>query len=1596
MTHVPFTSRFASLIRFPSAPLQKYDDDNDDAGAGEYYIPYTGTYEPPPPSAGHVHGTATPPGIPGPSSTSSSSHPTYARTQTHVHTHSGSTKVSNTQASSYSSHPYNPDRFFFSPAPQQQQNTTTSPSGLPVPHTLEEPDRGRKAHNNNNNPRRISTSSSFAALAPSEQHFGILGQPIVPKNTPPSSTVQPNPHARRGGPSYLALDGGFIGQSPVAVVPARSGGGEGREGSGRSERSAHRSSFTSFITFGNSRKSVASGSGQGAGSSSHTNTWPHNVSGSAISFPHGSSKLRGELRPGAGVEHGQYYGEEEESGEEMFTRLQPIPLYMRQRSQSYVHPATEKADEERRTTTTTRRGLVVPNPEEFPSHGDELGIMGRHSVKVTMPASFFDVSPVEERDGSNPFGFGTTTKVRSNSYATSSPTTAVPHPYHRHHHHHPPPAIVEPAQDLQGRTVHLNSPTTPSFLDFSHPYATASASTNTHSPSKSYKSRPSHAGLRRPAVPDFHDPDRDRDPREHSHGALSSSSNASAFPFVNPFSFVTAGGYGYHHSPSSPATTRPVTPKGRLKSLVSLGEGFRTLKGSISTPNLRATATKSSHGSRPPTGGGGGGVGGTQFSHSSTRRGTVSTAAHGGESSSRRPSSSRGAIPPNSILQGQTLCDTFFFPRPRFHAHQISPPDSPDSPVFIKEPTAPVRHRQTTATAVPGRPNVQETVPVQREWNRRATAAATSMMTHSDPGEEQRRREMQRLGKKKASAPDLRRRPEKERAGVVVVSKERPMQTQTRPLTEAEKVLLQGEEREREREEWQRTARSSFQNTRSRSLSRTRTRSIAKGSSSAATSGDEREKEREKERERPSRKNTIAGGSTSVAVTVTVTTTAGTGTAPPTATSSSGAATSGEESQSNPREKEKEKEKDKEASRAGVKNSMEYLAVKAFSQGYPTIVPAPPGASSHFHLQHTRHQSGDGSRDRHPKDKTKNRDLTHRRSESWGRTAFKKARNSCADPENASPAIEQVFQPEVGIPLVEHRRGLSHEGKVLDIGPIKQEERPPSEDLYWRPSAIGIAIGTPPLESVLDMGSNRVDQPYTGQAQSPVFVGPHPASPMKSLPQLPLMNDVVSRHRLPPRANTTLSPPRSPDGGLRGLEGHGPPLPMGPGKEARTQSVLSRESWLVYMKAFEEGGERPRTTDKGKGRAVEPEPVIKEERPTGDVPEDVHAAMDTPELQLDLGLDGGSPSQQPTRSHIVPAEDMEAQLTQAFRRRSTASASGSSENEHAALTFEAGATLSRLLSSRSVTSTPRVSVRRTLSNPETPRGKKVVHVGDLEDPQSTVTPIGTSRPPIPLFEPTPTGHHRSSSGGASRRVSGHSDAAASASGHESLWRKSAVSSDFGAQSPPSQESSPKASPRTLVNLDDLEGYSDLFYTGGGHGSISSRPKSSGSNKTTVSSGLVERAFRPEMAIFGQKGGNSGPNSSFPERSSQFAPESSSSSRIGVSRTWNVPSGAVGGLSPPPPPRTMILKPAPAEEPAWGTGSSAKLTEAELERTWDPEEEDEGEDEEGTFFLVLFFWTYFDCSTVFYTRFLPYQRHAPACYGPAHSPHSSTLHKAVCH
>jgi hypothetical protein len=317
----------------------------------------------------------------------------------------------------------------------------------------------------------------------------------------------------------------------------------------------------------------------------------------------------------------------------------------------------------------------------------------------------------------------------------------------------------------------------------------------------------------------------------------------------------------------------------------------------------------------------------------------------------------------------------------------------------------------------------------QREWERRATAAVVEGV---DTLVMRQGRGTRRVAKK-TSAPDLSRG---------AVKGERTRVTKT--LSEAEKALKEIEERMKEREEWGEQARRRFQDRRSRSLSRTRTKSIAKASSSAsaAASGDESDAKSGRGRKR---KPSPAADLAAHAV-------------PPIATTV-GASTT--------RDEGGERKLDLERNLT-FKSSMDYLAAKAFSQGHqPTI--SISGTSG----THSRHQSGDHSRE-----------LGHKRSESWGKTALKKAKNACIDPETMSQGVDQILPPGVGQP----RSKSSHEKSVLDIGPhtLDTYENDGSDETGGS-AAVGIAIGTPPLDTLMITQAVHIEHPYGTPVASPAI-----------------------------------------------------------------------------------------------------------------------------------------------------------------------------------------------------------------------------------------------------------------------------------------------------------------------------------------------------------------------------------------------------------------------------------------------------------------------------------------------------------------------------
>jgi hypothetical protein len=122
-----------------------------------------------------------------------------------------------------------------------QSRSFRLPTATNSPQTtvVDESDRGRIRKS-----RPISTGSSFAALTPSSDYHHPHPHP-QPLHSKPSH-VNPMASVRRGGTSFIALDGGFIGQSPVAPPRDR----ERRE----KGKGTPRTILGSFMTFGSTKK----------------------------------------------------------------------------------------------------------------------------------------------------------------------------------------------------------------------------------------------------------------------------------------------------------------------------------------------------------------------------------------------------------------------------------------------------------------------------------------------------------------------------------------------------------------------------------------------------------------------------------------------------------------------------------------------------------------------------------------------------------------------------------------------------------------------------------------------------------------------------------------------------------------------------------------------------------------------------------------------------------------------------------------------------------------------------------------------------------------------------------------------------------------------------------------------------------------------------------------------------------------------------------------------------------------------------------------------------------------------------------------------
>jgi len=148
---------------------------------------------------------------------------------------------------------------------------------------------------------------------------------------------------------------------------------------------------------------------------------------------------------------------------------------------------------------------------------------------------------------------------------------------------------------------------------------------------------------------------------------------------------------------------------------------------------------------------------------------------------------------PKTRYTAETWCDALMFPRPRFRAHVISPPNSPTSPEQVLVERAASVQRSAMLPLPPTTPFQLR----QSHFSSDTPPASRKISLKAPP-----------KGKKNKADPAL------------------PPPFPAEPMTLTEAALLAGEQRERERQEWNEVARTSFQNRRSRSLGRPRKRSL--------------------------------------------------------------------------------------------------------------------------------------------------------------------------------------------------------------------------------------------------------------------------------------------------------------------------------------------------------------------------------------------------------------------------------------------------------------------------------------------------------------------------------------------------------------------------------------------------------------------------------------------------------------------------------------------------------------------------------------------------------------------------------------------------
>ena len=429
---------------------------------------------------------------------------------------------------------------------------------------------------------------------------------------------------------------------------------------------------------------------------------------------------------------------------------------------------------------------------------------------------------------------------------------------------------------------------------------------------------------------------------------------------------------------------------------------------------------------------------------------------------------------------------------------------------------------------------------------------------------------------------------------------------------------------------------------------------------------------------------------------------------------------------------------------------------------------------------------------------------THLRKGSWGHSAIRRAQSVCVgDLGDVSPGVEKVLDPTT---VPRHAREVSDARKALSmVSPeVRAAAAIPSHGS--REVAIGLAISIPP-------GTQGFGSSSTSSGSR--YAGPH-------VSYRPTANNIVTRHRLPPRASEQMAQTVS---------------PMSPPPEP------PRESWMSYGTATEE----------------------------------------------DLIPSGLQAVREDTESWSVhknpgPQDEGVVTLTDAFRRRSIDSGLGSeevhqSQNEGMEdMTFAAGGTLSRLLSSASVSISKRARARtnsdsmagtisiitasRPVSSAPSKSGFLILEDEEVEaeeaeeaeaeaggafrmdstevkeapptvqgptltlSPHEPTTPDAQSPasssdsyskqlppPPLTLSLPSPaeldpdkSPLRTPASRASHRRVPSEARS-------ERSWGRVYASENIGGlrSGVSSLESSPKMSPRPLGGVDDLEGYNDLFY-----------------------------------------------------------------------------------------------------------------------------------------------------------------------------------------